>query len=144
MRIIKCLLLLVVVLLLISLALSCQSSGSNTNQVDTTPSARLDLASIPLEQALSSSKPTLAEFGRGICVPCKAMKPILEELAVEYEGKLAHFLANVANVWKEASQEQRNELANTLFEQIWIEDNKVIGVEPREELKPFFQLSYEE
>ncbi|NQT31807.1 MAG: thioredoxin family protein [Deltaproteobacteria bacterium] len=48
----------------------------------------LDLASIPLEQALSSGLPTIAEFGRGICVPCKEMKPILEELATEYEGKL--------------------------------------------------------
>ena len=48
----------------------------------------LDLTSIPLEQALSSGLPTLAEFGRGICVSCKAMKPILEELATEYEGKL--------------------------------------------------------
>jgi len=47
-----------------------------------------NLASIPLEQALSSGLPTLAEFGRGVCIPCKAMKPILEELAVEYEGKL--------------------------------------------------------
>jgi len=47
-----------------------------------------DLASIPLEQALSNDKPTLAEFGRGICIPCKAMKPILEELAAEYEDRL--------------------------------------------------------
>ncbi|MFC1893279.1 thioredoxin family protein [Chloroflexota bacterium] len=52
------------------------------------PTSPPDLASIPLEQALSSGLPTLAEFGRGICVPCKAMKPILEELATEYEGKL--------------------------------------------------------
>jgi len=52
------------------------------------PSPELDLASIPLEQALSSGRPTLAEFGRGICIPCKAMKPILEELAVEYIDKL--------------------------------------------------------
>jgi len=50
--------------------------------------SNLDLASIPLEQALSSGKPTLAEFGRGTCVPCKAMKPILEELAVEFGSKL--------------------------------------------------------
>jgi thioredoxin 1 len=48
----------------------------------------LDLASIPLEQALSSGRPSLAEFGRGTCVPCKAMKPILEELARDYDGKL--------------------------------------------------------
>jgi thioredoxin 1 len=47
-----------------------------------------DLASIPLGQALSSGKPTLAEFGRGVCVPCKAMKPMLEQLSTEYEGKL--------------------------------------------------------
>ncbi len=52
------------------------------------PTSPPDLASIPLDQALSSGLPTLAEFGRGICVPCKAMKPILEELATEYEGKL--------------------------------------------------------
>ena len=54
----------------------------------TTPSPELDLASIPLEQALSSGKPTLAEFGWRTCVPCKQMKPILEELAVEYQGRL--------------------------------------------------------
>ena len=50
--------------------------------------SNLDLASIPLEQALSSGLPTIAEFGRGVCVPCKQMKPILEELATEYKGKL--------------------------------------------------------
>jgi len=52
------------------------------------PSPELDLASIPLEQALSSGRLTLAEFGRGICIPCKAMKPILEELAAEYKEEL--------------------------------------------------------
>ncbi len=58
--------------------------------------------------------------------------------------KLAEFLKNVANAWKEATQEQRNKLANALFEEVWIGHNKVVGVKPREELKPFFQLSYKE
>ena len=44
-----------------------------------------DLASFPLEKALSNGKPTLAEFGWRDCIPCKSMKPILEELAVEYK-----------------------------------------------------------
>jgi hypothetical protein len=35
-------------------------------------------------------------------------------------------------------------MANVLFEQIWIEDNKVAEVKPRDELRSFFQLSYEE
>ncbi len=52
------------------------------------PPPQPDLASIPLGQALSSGKPTLAEFGWRTCIPCKQMKPILEELAVEYKDKL--------------------------------------------------------
>jgi len=59
-----------------------------TEQGSPATTTKTDLTSIPLEQALSSGKPTLAEFGRGTCSPCKAMKPILEELAVEYEAKL--------------------------------------------------------
>jgi len=46
------------------------------------------LTSLPLREALANGKPTLAEFGRGVCIPCKEMKPILERLAIEYEGKL--------------------------------------------------------
>ena len=50
--------------------------------------SKSDLTSIPLTQALISGKPTIAEFGRGTCIPCKEMKPILEELALEYQGRL--------------------------------------------------------
>ena len=40
-------------------------------------------------KALSSQLPVLMEFGRGTCVPCKAMMPILDELHADYTGKLA-------------------------------------------------------
>ncbi len=46
-----------------------------------------------IEQALSSSRPTLAEFSWKTCIPCKQMKPVLEELVVEYQGRL-----NVVNI----------------------------------------------
>lgn len=42
----------------------------------------------PLSQALSSGILTIAELGSSTCIPCKQMKPILEELKVEYEGKV--------------------------------------------------------
>ena len=78
-----------IILLLLAVSLFWLLSGC---QSDTSPQEEttliLDLASIPLEQALSNGKPTLAEFGRGVCVPCKEMKPILEELATEYQGNL--------------------------------------------------------
>ncbi len=32
--------------------------------------------------------PLLLDFGRGVCIPCKMMKPVLEEIAREYDGKL--------------------------------------------------------
>ncbi len=57
--------------------------------------------------------------------------------------RLAHFLADIADAWKEASQGQRNKLANTLFERRQIEDNKVVFVKPRPELEPFFKINLE-
>jgi thioredoxin 1 len=41
-----------------------------------------------LAPALASGKPTIVEFGRGICEPCKQMRPILEGLAADLQGKL--------------------------------------------------------
>ncbi len=31
--------------------------------------------------------PTLIDLGKGTCIPCKKMKPILDELKIEYRGK---------------------------------------------------------
>jgi thioredoxin 1 len=42
----------------------------------------------PLEEALSNGKPTVAEFGSATCIPCKKMKPVLEELIAEHGDKL--------------------------------------------------------
>ena len=48
--------------------------------------------------ALSSGKPTVADFGARTCIPCKKMAPILEELNREMKGR-----ANVlfTDVWKD-------------------------------------------
>ena len=46
------------------------------------------IGATPLEEALSNGKPTVAEFGAATCVPCKAMKPVLEEIVAEYGDKL--------------------------------------------------------
>lgn len=31
--------------------------------------------------------PMLVDLGRGTCIPCKKMKPILDELTIKYQGK---------------------------------------------------------
>jgi len=39
-------------------------------------------------QALTAKRvPILLEFGRGWCIPCKSMKPILDDMAKVYAGK---------------------------------------------------------
>ena len=49
-----------------------------------------------IRAALSSGKPTVADFGARTCIPCKKMAPVLEELNRELKGK-----ANVlfTDVW---------------------------------------------
>lgn len=49
-----------------------------------------------IRAALSSGKPTVADFGARTCIPCKKMAPILETLNRELKGK-----ANVTftDVW---------------------------------------------
>ncbi len=88
MAIARRILLLAVVLSLLISVMSCQSKGPTATEPGVTQSTSIDPASIPLPKALSSSKPTLAEFGSSTCIPCKQMKPILEDLATVYEGKL--------------------------------------------------------
>ncbi len=81
-------LLLAVLLSLFTLTTSCQSKEPTTIEPSVIQSTGTDPTSIPLPKALTNGKPTLAEFGRGTCIPCKAMKPILENLAIEYRDKL--------------------------------------------------------
>ena len=50
-----------------------------------------------LREALKSGKPSVIDFGSDSCVPCKMMKPILEDLKGAYSGK-AHVI--VIDIYK--------------------------------------------
>ncbi|MFC2034188.1 thioredoxin family protein [Chloroflexota bacterium] len=104
MRIARYISALVMMVLLFLLAISCQTSNSVTEQLDTVSSSEYDTVSTPLESALNSGLPTLAEFGRGVCIPCKAMKPILEEVSVEYQGKLIVVIVEIDDYMDETRQ----------------------------------------
>jgi thioredoxin 1 len=64
-----------------------RSTARITRNEEWLKTQRLATTDNPLDEALKKGRPVLADFGRGVCIPCKQMKPILEELASEYEGK---------------------------------------------------------
>ncbi len=53
------------------------------------------IADNPLNKALKSERPVVADFGRGTCIPCKMMQPILEKLQKEYAGKAEILILDV-------------------------------------------------
>jgi thioredoxin 1 len=48
--------------------------------------------------AATTRVPRLVDLGAGKCIPCKAMAPILEELRVEYAGRME---VQFIDVWKD-------------------------------------------
>jgi thioredoxin 1 len=59
------------------------------------------------QPASSKTQPTLLEFGRGKCIPCKMMKPILEELMKECEGKA---VIRIVNIDQEKELTEKNKI----------------------------------
>ena len=57
--------------------------------------------------------------------------------------RLARFLRDVGSAWEVGDQGQRNKLARCLFDEIWLEDGKVVAVRPRPEFAPFFRLNHD-
>ncbi len=72
-----------------------RSTARITKNEEWLETQRLATVDNPIDQAFQKGRPVLADFGRGVCIPCKQMKPILEELASEYEGKASILIIEI-------------------------------------------------
>ncbi len=48
-----------------------------------------------IEEKLKEGKPLIVDFGSNTCMPCKMIKPVLEDIAKEYAGKVNVLILDV-------------------------------------------------
>ena len=92
------------------------------------------------KEIASTPLPKLLDFGRGICIPCKKMAPILQELSEEYKGRVIIKIIEIDRE-KELTQNNRIRLIPT---QIFFDSkNKEVfrheGFMDKEAIKKIFQ-----
>ena len=89
----------------------------------------------PLEEALSNGKPTVAEFGAATCIPCKRMKPVLEELVAEHGDRLNMSFVDVRNHTDLTSQYRITSIpTQVFFDSGGQEVTRHVGFWPKEEI----------
>jgi len=90
----------------------------------------------PIDKALKTGNPVVVDFGRDMCIPCVKMKPILEELKEEYEGKVEIVIINIDN-YPSLTKSYRIMLIPTqiFFDSEGKEIYRHVGFMSREEIK---------
>ena len=71
--------------------------GSHSAQVEPSePTDKTPAQGVDENAAGKAGTPRLVDLGSDTCVPCKMMKPVLEELTAEYKGNLSVDFVNVS------------------------------------------------
>ena len=93
------------------------------------------------EQVLQSELPVLVDYWAEWCAPCKAMAPVLDEVAEEYRDRLRVVKVNVEQEPQVARQYGvRSQPTLMLFKNGLVEAQKV-GALSKSQLKAFIELN---
>jgi thioredoxin 1 len=94
-----------------------------------------ELNSQTFDSAISADVPVLVDFWAPWCGPCKAIAPILEELAKEAEGKVKICKVNVDNNSELANKYSVRAIPTILVFKNGALDGQIVGMTSKDDLK---------
>lgn len=89
-------------------------------------------------QVLDSTLPVLIEFTADWCPPCKALAPIIEEIAIKYEGKLRVGMVDSDNNTNIVQQYDIMGLPTMIVFVGGVPVERIVGYTPRERIEAKF------
>jgi len=87
------------------------------------------------EKVIKGETPVLVDFWAPWCGPCRAIAPILDELAEEYKGKMAIARLNVDEAPQSASRYGISAIPTMLLFKDGKPISQLVGFRPKPELK---------
>jgi thioredoxin 1 len=91
------------------------------------------------DKVLKSEVPVIVDFWAEWCTPCKMVEPVLDEIAGEYEGRLAVGRLNVDEQADLASQYSIVSIPSLILFKNGEEVTQHIGAAPKETIVEFFE-----
>lgn len=110
--------------------ISAQSKGVKTLSIDEFNTLVYNLDAEKLKYL--GKKPAIIDFYADWCGPCRAISPILEELATEYAGKIVIYKVNVDNARKVAEKFGIRSIPAVLYIPVKGESKMTLGSRSKE------------
>jgi len=96
------------------------------------------------ESEIKTDLPVLVDFWAEWCGPCKALSPILDEVAAEYQGKVKVVKVNVDDNQEPAMRYQVMSIPTMIFLKGGEEADKLVGAHPKVRIKEKLDALLEE
>tara|TARA_A100001388_G_scaffold241142_1_gene197252 strand:- start:355 stop:681 length:327 start_codon:yes stop_codon:yes gene_type:complete len=85
-------------------------------------------------EVLESDSPVLVDFWAEWCGPCKVIAPVIEELALDYDGKVKFGKLNVDDHNQVASEYGVRSIPTLLVFKNGVVVNQIVGAVPKERI----------